>query len=526
MYFVKQIAGQIMSPLTHLLTISIATGVIPNQMKIAKIIPVYKSGNSAEMNNYRPISLLSSFSKILEKIVAIRLTDFLDENKLLSPNQYGFRKKHSTVHAMTNLLNYVSGALNEKKIAVLIFCDLRKAFDTCNFDILLKKLFDLGIRDTELKWFENYLKNRQQFVYLNGVASSLLEILNGVPQGSILGPLLFLIYINDSCEYSNLMSILFADDTALGASGENLQQLNHYVNVEFHKICSYFRKNKLSLHPDKTKFIVFSNSNLVANQDFKIFISNSNLCFNDPTAYKTEIARVRKEDEVPAIKYLGVHFDPLLNFNYHTKILSKKVSKALYAIRAVKNFLPPSALYSIYYALFHSHINYAIQIWSSGNPANLETLFKIQKKAIRLISNSSYNAHTEPTFKLLEILPIKNLANFTKIQFMQQFVQKTLPSSLLNTWTRNFERRHQEEAQHHHHLRNDNDLFIPPARTNQIQRFPLFLFPELWNSVPDNIKILRNHQTFASTLKKHFISELSDIPRCDRLLCPSCHKFS
>ena len=319
------------------------------------------------------------------------------------------------------------------------------------------------------------------------------------------------------------MSILFADDTALGASGENLEQLNYFINVEFHKICTYFRLNKLSLHPDKTKFIVFSNSNLVANQDFKIYISNSNIHFNDPLAIKTEIARVKKDDDVPAIKYLGVHFDPCLNFNYHTKILAKKVSKALYAIRSVKNFLPPSALYSIYYALFHSHLNYAIQIWSSGNPANLETLFKLQKKAIRLISNSSYNAHTEPLFKLQEILPLKILANYTKLQCMQQFVQKTLPTSLLCTWTRNSERRNQDTQ---HHLRNDNDFYSPLARTNQIQRFPLFLLPELWNSIPENVKILRNHLTFASTLKKLFISELSDTPRCDRLLCPSCHKFS
>ena len=172
--------------------------------------------------------------------------------------------------------------------------------------------------------------------------------------------------------------------------------------------------------------------------------------------------------------------------------------KALYAIRSVKNFLPPEALYSIYYALFHSHISYAIQIWSSGNPSNLESLFKIQKKAIRLISLATYNAHTEPLFKQLEILPIKALANFTKCQFMQQFKQKTLPSSLHNIWIRNQERRPDVNLHHHHHLRNDDELFTPLARTNFLQRFPLFYFPPLWNSLPENIKIIRNHQSFAS----------------------------
>jgi len=380
-------------------------------------------------------------------------------------------------------------------------------------------LSDIGVRDTEQKWFANYLKKRQQFVYLNGVASSLLEILNGVPQGSILGPLLFLIYINDICNFSNLMSILFADDTALGASGEDLQQLNNYINVEFHKICTYFRKNKLSLHPDKTKFILFTNNTVVANTDFKIYISNSNLHFNDLNATRYEISRVKKEDDVPAIKYLGVYFDPSLNFNYHTKLLSKKISKALYALRSVKNFLPPNALYSIYYALFHSHLNYAIQIWSSGSPSNLETLFKSQKKAIRIISNAKYNSHTEPLFKKLEILPLKTLADSTKILFMQQFRQNILPSALLCDWQLNQVRRDDD----HRQLRNDSEFYIPFARTTQLQRFPLFYFPKVWNGIPENLKTIRcSNSLFASKLKQHLISELSDTIVCDRLFCPSC----
>ena len=519
MHFIKQIDAQILIPLKHVLSLSLQTGEIPHQLKVAKVVPIHKSGDSADMNNYRPISLLNTFSKILEKIVAIRLTNFLDENKILSPNQFGFRQGHSTVHAMTHLVNFVTGALNAKKHAVLVFCDLRKAFDTCNFDILLQKLSKFGIRGLELKWFENYLKNRQQYVYLNGIASSLLEILNGVPQGSILGPLLFLLYINDICECTNLLSILFADDTALGASGDNLQNLNDYINTEFHKISTYFRANKLSLHPDKTKFMIFTNSNIDTN-NFKLYLSDSNLNFSDPIANRTELMQVKKDDVIPAIKYLGVYFDPSLNFKYHTQLLCKKISRTIYAIKTVKNVLPQTALCTLYFSLLHSQLLYAIPIWSSGSPLNMQSIYKLQKKAIRLISLSKFNAHTEPLFKQLEILPLHMLAQFSKLQIMQQFRQNTLPSTLQQSWTLNAERRPHED---HRQLRNDEEIYVAFARTETLARHPLHLLPTLWNALPEETKIIRSRPAFATRLKKHFLALLSATVLCNRLFCPSCN---
>jgi len=150
------------------------------------------------------------------------------------------------------MMNYISTALNKKETAVAIFCDLRKAFDTVNHEILFKKMYKIGIRNKELDWFKSYLSNRKQFVSINGISSSLLEILLGVPQGSILGPILFLIYINDLPSSSLLRSLLFADDTALLARGSNINDLADFVNTEFHKVVQYFRKNKLALHPEKT----------------------------------------------------------------------------------------------------------------------------------------------------------------------------------------------------------------------------------------------------------------------------------
>jgi hypothetical protein len=307
----KKVFTPILTPLSHIFTLSLTTGHVPSPLKIAKIVPIFKSGDCLDMNNYRPISLLSIFSKILEKIVCNRLTDHLETHSLLSTQQFGFRKNHSTSHPMNLMLNSLTSALNSKKHSIVIFCDLKKAFDTCNHSILLSKLSKLGVRGTELLWFKSYLTNRQQFVSLNDIDSTLLTILNGVPQGSILGPLLFLIYINDLPNCSDLLSFLFADDTALTASSDNVNDLFTFVNTQFQKLCNYFRLNKLSLHPDKTKYLFISHSQAPAN--LNIFINNNNLGENEPSRIH-KLTIVTNNDAVPAIKYLGVFFDSQLNF--------------------------------------------------------------------------------------------------------------------------------------------------------------------------------------------------------------------
>jgi hypothetical protein len=242
MFFLKKFKNYFVKPLRHIFNCSFLSAVVPSQFKVAKVIPLFKAGDKSLPDNYRPISLLSCFSKIFEKVVCLRLLNFLENNNILTPDQFGFRKSHSAVHPMVHMMNFVSSALNKKETAIAIFCDLRKAFDTVNHEILLKKMHRIGIHGNELEWFKNYLSNRKQFVSFNGKSSSLLEILLGVPQGSILGPILFLIYINDLPLSTLLKSLLFADDTALLASGSNIETLTEFVNNEFHKIVYYFRK--------------------------------------------------------------------------------------------------------------------------------------------------------------------------------------------------------------------------------------------------------------------------------------------
>ena len=519
MYLVKKLSFQLAKPLCHLINLSFSTGVVPTQLKIAKIIPIFKSGDPLCMDNYRPISLLSCFSKIFEKIACIRLSIFLENNKLLSDNQFGFRSNHSTVHPMLKFMNHVSNALNKKKHCIAIFCDLRKAFDTVDHEILFKKLERLGICGSTLKWFKSYLSERKQFVSIDGVLSDLLEILIGVPQGSILGPILFLIYVNDLPEWSNLLALLFADDTTLLASDDNIDDLILHVNSEFKKIVTFFRAHKLSLHPEKTQFILFTNSTIVKQKNIPLVINMNNHTLDNPGLI-FPMQRISSSSDTPAVKFLGIYFDPDLNFKIQIRNISSKISKSLFILRRAKTFLSEKALKTLYYSLIHCHLIYGIHIWSSTAQSNLKELVLKQKNAIRIITSSKYNSHTSPLFKQSKILPFESLVMFFKLQFMSKYVQGLLPSTFNNVWLK---RESWRADNFTFSLRNSEDLYIPTALLSQTERQPLFLFPRLWSEfdVPA-IKIIRNVTEFNVALKEHLLNNLPSVVNCTRLFCPSC----
>ena len=520
--FIKNFSDQLVMPLQHIINLSFETSVVPNQMKIAKVIPLFKSGDPLSMDNYRPISLLSSFSKILEKIVANRLCNYLETNNLLSTSQFGFRPGHSTVHPMTLFANHVSKALNEKEHTIAVFCDLRKAFDSCNHQILLSKLSRLGIRGAALNWFANYLSDRSQFVCVNGVNSSMQTIRLGVPQGSILGPILFLLYINDLPLCTTLLALLFADDTTLLASGSNLPELINYVNDELYKISTYFRNNKLALHPQKTQFMLISNSPTAKNASVNLFINNNNSLESPDQNLVHPISRVLSSSATPAVKFLGVYFDTELNFKYQIHHICSKISRALFMLRRCKNLLSSHSLKTLYYSLVHCHLIYGIQIWGCSSATSINTLFKKQKSAIRIVCQEKHFAHTEPLFKSLLILPLPSLVEFFKLQFMQQYVRGLLPVSFNNLWITNEAHRAQATPMV---LRNDAEFFIPSSRLAQCSLLPYYSFPRSWrdfDQLNPAISILRNKNEFNTELKTYFIKKLSSALVCNRLFCPSC----
>ena len=269
----KKCIDEYITPLTYLINYSIRQGVFPDELKIAKIIPIFKSGNEQCANNYRPISVLSFFSKIYEKVMANFFTNFLDANDLLYNSQFGFRHNHSTSHAIITLIEKKSRALDTGKIVCGIFIDFRKAFDVIPHKTLLKKLYAYGIRGEIYNWFKSYLSDRSQFVQYQNSKSGTKPITHGVPQGSILGPLLFILYINDFSNASELLfSILFADDTSVFIEGYEYDKMIKILNKEMKTIDTWLECNGLVINTDKTHYMVFHRAKFKStNKDIYIF---------------------------------------------------------------------------------------------------------------------------------------------------------------------------------------------------------------------------------------------------------------
>jgi hypothetical protein len=318
--------------------------------------------------------------------------------------------------------------------------------------------------------------------------------------------------------------LLFADDTALAAEGDDIDSLAQFVNEEFRKVCNYFRLHGLSLHPDKTRFMVVSSAK--TNPNVSIFINNNNMSQNDPSNI-FKLTQVLSSDPVPAIKYLGVFFDPHLNFKFHINHISKKISQALFTLKTVKNFLPPQALKTLYFSLIHCHFIYAAEIWGCATDSVINDLFKKQKKAIRIICNEKYNAHTENLFKKLEILKLPDLIKICKLKLVYQILHCQAPSLLHNTWHSNRQRRNlamgaQEEDVARPELRNEDDLHEALAKSEATAKLPFFSFPKIWNQLSLDCKSSRSCSIFFNKLKLLSINTYSNVPTCTRLFCPAC----
>jgi len=345
--------------------------------------------------------------------------------------------------------------------------------------------------------------------------------LMAVPQGSVLGPILFLIYINDLPAASALKAFLFADDATLMACHSDPSELFKMVNFELKKVTDFFRKNLLSLNVKKTKYIFFTSNRNLGTESLHIYIDNNNNSQPHNPGLKTAIDRIATNTNEKSIRFLGLYLDPAFSYKEHVQYIAKKISTSLYFIRAAKNFLTEKALKLLYFSFVHSHIIYAIQVWSSCPAGQLDQIYKLQKKAVRLISNSKYNAHTQPIFKKLKILPLPDLISFFRIQFMQKFQFGLLPAAFVDVWTTMAAR--QQQNLHNYPLRNSENLYIPPARLATTEKHPYHIIPKIWSEFDEPaIKYIRNKDEFNSKLKKHFLDKIPNNYQCSRLFCPSC----
>ena len=323
--------------------------------------------------------------------------------------QFGFRKNHSTSLALVTLLESITSALDNLEFSICILIDFRKAFDTVEHSILLNKLHHYGIRGTALQWFNSYLTNRYQYVNYNNTTSNMKQIVCGVPQGSILGPLLFLLYINDISSVSNVFfSVLFADDAKLLYSSNNLQELSATVYNELSNIMQWLNANRLSLNIEKTNFMIFRPR------------GKNEVC---PTIHicGAEI------QEVDSAKCLGIMVDNKSNWMEHIKCISQKIAKGIGIIIKARKSFESETLLNLYNALILPHISYGIQVWGTAASIHLHRLYVLQKKIVRIICGVHPRTHTEPLYKSLNILNIDQIRDYSIALFMYKLTKHLLP---------------------------------------------------------------------------------------------------
>jgi hypothetical protein len=453
-------------------------------MKIAKVIPIFKAGDKQTFSNYRPVSLLPQFSKLLEKLFNKRLMQFIKTKKVLYSGQYGFQNNLSTNNAIMELTEEITSAFDESKYTLGVFIDLKKAFDTIDHNILLQKLKRYGIRGVANKWIYSYLEERLQYVSVNNTKSTKQTVRCGVPQGSVLGPSLFILYVNDMCKASNILkAILFADDSNLFLYGHNIKDMCDVVSNELNYLNQWFAVNKLSLNVSKTNFMIFSKTNI--NEDYTVSINKVNI----KRVYMT--------------KFLGVNIDSQLNWASHINLVKTKISKNVSIMYKLKYILNNSALYSLYCTLILPFLNYCNETWGNNYYVKLQPLITIQKKAMRIIEKSEYRAHTMPIFLKYKTLKLEDLIKFNSMCFMYKVHINSIPISLAKYFCR-------INQMHDHGTRHCNDLQIKCCKSKQKSFAMSIVGPKMWLQIPQALKSLPTLNTFKRQYKNSLIVNYVD----------------
>ena len=415
-WLLKKIVSVIKKPLCVIFNKSLRQGIYPNLMKIAKVIPLFKSGDRKIPDNYRPISLLPVISKVLEKIVYVRMLRHMDDNNIVYPRQYSFRHGFSTSDAVTNLVGEILNCFNDGTMCLSVFVDLRKAFDTVMHTKILDKLKTLGVEGIEAKWFESFLSERRQFVQIDRYKSSFKNVRTGILQGALLSVMLFLLHINDLPKSLKFCStILYADDTTLFLFGRSLRFLRCKMQEDLNNLSTWLRSNSLKLNVKKTKSVLFERNGLFPTVELNVD--------------GEEIENVRD------FKFLGIKLDSMLSFVNHYGTVLQKLTRATFVLRLLSKILPMFCLRYLYFAYFHSHLTYGMLIWYPMlSQSHKNALYLLQKRLIRTMCNANFRDHCMPLFREQKILCMAEQIQLENCKLLYHIEQGLVPIAVINLY--------------------------------------------------------------------------------------------
>ena len=437
--FIKRNVSLFVEPLSKLVNLTLETSKFPDSLKIAKVLPIYKKGEINDYANYRPISILPSFSKIFERVIYDQIAIYLESNNALYLDQYGFRKGRNTSDAVVKFVNICTECYERGEYCVSFFIDLSRAFDCASHETLVKKLqlvFNFDHKSQVL--ISSYLSGRIQYVSCGRDTSSSLIIKRGVPQGSILGPLLFLMYFNDfpQCLEEGIKCLLYAHDATIMVSGTNYDEVQERCCTVMDNIRSWCIANELCLNEEKTVKMLFS-------------LKRSNFQNPDPS------------------RFLGVYMAaPFMKFDDHARHVGTMICRNMYLLRSLKSTMSQDIAKTAYHALIQSHINYSILAW--GNTPASAYLFKLQRRAVRILGGLDYRDDCRHVFISLGILTLPSA------YILQSIIYACSNRDNLRTGRDN----------HSYDTRNKNNIYPQYCRLTVTQRGPAHMSQVLYNKLP------------------------------------------